>query len=251
MIYKIYEEESNTEYQLKIGEIINLIKKYKENTFYKFIENEKIKINNDIVLKTEFICHRINKIDELQNIDNQFGSEIDLRDDHITGKIILSHDPYIQGDFFEEYLKVYNHNTLILNIKSERIEIECLKLLEKYRINNFFFLDSSFPMIYLLNKEYNNNNIACRFSEHEPIEQFLTISDKVKYLWVDCFTKFPLTHEIYKKIKLCGYDIKICLVSPELQKQPEQIHEYREYIIEKKIIPHMICCKSYNIINWI
>jgi hypothetical protein len=54
MIYKIYEEESNTEYQLKIGEIINLIKKYKENTFYKFIENEKIKISNEINVRETF-----------------------------------------------------------------------------------------------------------------------------------------------------------------------------------------------------
>ena len=35
-----------------------------------------------------------------------------------------------------------------------------LLLLKKYNIKNYFFLDSSFPMIYLLNKEYKNNNIA-------------------------------------------------------------------------------------------
>ena len=106
-------------------------------------------------------------------------------------------------------------------------------------------------MIYLLNKEYNNKNVACRFSEYEPIEQFLEIHNKVKYLWIDCFTKFPLTSEIYKTVKSDKYDIKICLVSPELQKQTQKISEYRKYIIENKIIPDMICCKIYNIINWI
>ena len=270
-IYTIYEYEIDKYYKLEIHEIINHIKNNPENTYYKILydlknkDQEKILINKDIVLNTEFIAHRINTTAELEDIDKQFGVELDLRDDHKTGKLILSHDPFADGEYFEDYLKKYKHNTMILNIKSERIELECLKLIEKYESsenNNatntklkYFFLDSSFPMIYLLNKDYNNQNIACRFSEYEPINQFLEIRDKVKYLWVDCFTKFPLTSEIYNTIKLNKksdkYDIKICLVSPELQKQSQKIDEYREYIIENGIIPDMICCKIYNIINWI
>ena len=120
MLYKIYEDENDKEYELKINEIIDLIQKNKEHTFYKFINNKKIKINNEIVLKTEFICHRINTVNELKNIDKQFGVEIDLRDDHKSGKLILAHDPFSEGEYFEEYLKEYCHNygTLILNIKS-------------------------------------------------------------------------------------------------------------------------------------
>ena len=199
MIYKIYEEENNKEYELTVSEIINLIKSNKENTFYKFINNEKIKISNSIVLKTEFICHRINTIDELKNIDKQFGVEIDLRDDHKSGQLILVHDPFSDGNYFEDYLQEYKNGTLILNIKSERIELQCLKLLEKYNINNYFFLDSSFPMIYLLNKEYNNNNNnACRFSEYENINNFIDNKNMYSTIWVDCFTKFPLNNENYE-----------------------------------------------------
>lgn len=249
MIYKIWEKESNKEYNLTINEIINLIKKNKENTFYKFIDNNKIKINNDIILKTEFICHRVNRIDELKNIDKIFGVEIDLRDDHKSGKIILEHDPFIDGEYFEDYLKVYSNNTLILNIKSERIELECLKLLEKYNVNNYFFLDSSFPMIYLLNKEYKNNNIACRFSEYELIDIFINCKNMFSTIWVDCFTTFLLNKENYQLIR--NENKKICVVSPELQKQPEKIENYRNIIINENIIPDMICCKVYNIINWI
>jgi hypothetical protein len=265
MLYKIYEEETDKIYNLSIPEIINIIKLNLHNTFYKFIHNEnneknennennekKIKINNNIVLNTQFICHRINTIEELKEIDNQFGIELDLRDDHKSNKIILSHDPFSQGEIFEDYLQNYKHNTLILNIKSERIELECLKLLQKYNINNYFFLDSSFPMIYLLNKEYNNNKIACRFSEFEPIENFLNISHMYEYIWVDCFSKFPLTNEIYNLIKNRNQNKKkTCIVSPELQKQPEKIEEYRDYIISNNIFPDLICCKSYNIIKWI
>ena len=249
MIYKIYEEQSDIHYELTISEIIDLIKKNKENTFYKFIENNKLKINNTIILKTEFICHRINTIDELKNIDKIFGVEIDLRDDHKSGKIILAHDPFVNGEYFEDYLKEYNHNTLILNIKSERIELETLKLLDKYNVTNYFFLDSSFPMIYLLNKDYKNNNNACRFSEYELIDNFINCKNMFSTVWVDCFTKFPLNKENYELIK--DENKKICIVSPELQKQPEKIENYRNIIINENIIPDMICCKVYNIINWI
>jgi len=138
---------------------------------------------------------------------------------------------------------------MILNIKSERIELECLKLLEKYNIKKYFFLDSSFPMIYLLNNQYNDNNIACRISEYEPIESFLYNKDFYKYIWIDCFSKFPLNNEIYEIIK--KENKKICIVSPELQKQPQKIKEYRDNIIKNNIIPNYICCKIYNIINWI
>jgi hypothetical protein len=250
--YTFFEEDINKlkKYELQIHEILNHIKNNPFNIYYKEVDGNKILINKDIVLNTEFISHRINKISELEDINEQFGVELDLRDDHKTGKLILSHDPFLDGEYFEDYLEKYKNSTMILNIKSERIEIECLKLIEKFNLKKYFFLDSSFPMIYLLNKEYNNKNIACRFSEYEPIEQFLEIQDKVKYLWIDCFTKFPLTFEIYNKLK-GSCDIKICLVSPELQKQPQKIKEYRDYIILNNIIPDMICCKIYNIINWI
>ena len=66
-------------------------------------------------------------------------------------------------------------------------------------------------------------------------------------IWVDCFIKFPLNKENYELIK--NENKQICIVSPELQKQPEKIIEYRNYIIFNNIIPVMICCKSYNIIQ--
>jgi hypothetical protein len=249
MIYKIYEEERDKEYGLSIGQIINYIKNNKTHTFYKCIAGKRFKINNDIVVKTEFICHRMNRVEDLKGVDKLFGVEIDLRDDHVTGKIILEHDPFVNGEYFEDYLKEYNHGTIILNIKSERIEIKCLELLRYYNITNYLFLDSSFPMVYLLNKEYNNNRVACRFSEYEPINHFLENTHMYEYIWVDCFTRFPLNDEKYKIIKT--ENKKICIVSPELQKQPEKIEEYRNYIIQNNIIPDMICCKVYNIIYWI
>jgi hypothetical protein len=248
MNYKII-DENNITYDFKIEQIIDLIKKNLNKKFYKFIDNTKIEINNKIVSETQFICHRVNSSEELNKINKQFGTEIDIRDDNKSGKLILAHDPFVNGEYFEDYLQKYKHNTLILNIKSERIELDCLKLLEKYNIKNYFFLDSSFPMIYLLNKNYQNNQNACRLSEFENLQFFLDNKDMFSTVWVDCFTKFPLNKENYALIN--KENKNICIVSPELQKQPEKIETYRNYIIENKIIPTMICTKIYNIINWI
>jgi hypothetical protein len=247
MEYKIYIDDM--EISSTIKNLISLIKKESYKKYYKFIDNNKILINNDIVCQTEFICHRINKLDELIKIDKSFGIELDIRDDHKTGNLILAHDPFIEGEYFEEYLQSYNHSTLILNIKSERIELKCLELLEKYNITNYFFLDSSFPMIYLLNKKYSNNKIASRYSEFEPIEFSEKIKDMIEWIWVDCFTYLPLNKDSYYKIK--NLNKKICIVSPELQGQKEKIQVYREQLIDNNIIPDAICCKEYNIIEWI
>lgn len=233
----------------KIGDVLNFIKLNPNKIYYKVIENEKIKISNQFVMLTEFICHRVNKIKELEKIDEQFGVEIDIRDDHTTNKLILAHDPFVTGDSFEEYLQSYSNNTLILNIKSERVELQCLELLKKYKIKKYFFLDSSFPMIYLLNTKYQNNSIASRFSEFELIELTENIKNFIEWIWVDCFTTLPLDENIMEKIKLLNK--KVCIVSPELQGQKEKIKLYREQLLKNNIIPDAICCKEYMIYEWI
>ena len=101
---------------------------------------------------TLFCCHRINTINELKKIPNHYGIEIDLRD-NLNGDIYISHDPFKSGENFGEFLKYYKHSFIILNIKSERIEYKVLELLKKHDIQNYFFLDSSFPMIYKLSKD--------------------------------------------------------------------------------------------------
>ena len=194
-----------------------------------------------------YCCHRINNIAELKEIPKEYGIEVDLRD-NVNGEIHIAHDPFISGDLFEEYLIHYHHSFIILNIKSERIEWNVLKLLKKYNINNYFFLDSSFPMIYQLSTT-GEKNIALRFSEFEGLDTIIKMKDKVKWVWIDCFTKNPLTLEIYNQLKNMNY--KLCFVSPELQQQSEKILEYKEYFQKNDIILDMICTKHYNITNWI
>lgn len=193
----------------------------------------------------EFIVHRINTVEELKKVPEVYGVELDLRD--YNERLILAHDPFVDGDDFEEYLKHYSHGTMILNIKSERIEHKVLELIQKYNIKKYFFLDSSFPMIYLLSKD-REKNIALRFSEFEGLDTILNMKDKVDWVWVDCFSKLPIMKENYKLLKEQGF--KLCLVSPELQNQNEKLEEYRTYLENEDIIFDAICTKVYNIEKW-
>lgn len=250
--YTIVDEIDNI-YELQIDEIIKLINNT-NNQYYKIINGNKIPINKKMA-SLLFICHRINTIEELKQIPEIFGLELDLRDDlnNQNNKIKICHDPFDKKkEDFKEYLQNYKNKLMILNIKSERIESECLDLINQFKINNYFFLDSSFPMIYLMNSKFKNNNFALRFSEYEPINyESLNFYD---WIWVDCFTKFPLTKEIYEKIKraIKEHELKICIVSPELQGHPiEKLYEFRQFMIDNDIIPDAICCKIYNIYHWL
>lgn len=193
----------------------------------------------------EFIAHRINTVEALKKLPKAFGVELDLRDR--GDRLILQHDPFTDGEDFEVYLKHYDHGTMILNIKSERIEHKVLELVQQYQVKQYFFLDSSFPMIYTLSKG-GEENIALRFSEYEGLDTILNMQGKVSWVWVDCFSKLPVTSDNYRRLKEAGF--KLCLVSPELQGQPDKIEEYRDYLLENELLFDAICTKEYNIERW-
>lgn len=193
-----------------------------------------------------FIAHRINTIKELQKIPHQYGVEVDLRDR--GDRLILQHEPFLDGEDFEKYLKFYRHGTMILNIKSEQIELKVLDLLKKYRIRDYFFLDSSFGMIYLLTKE-GEKNIAIRFSEFESIETVLAMEGKVQWVWCDCFTKLAIDQKDFKRLKEGGF--KLCLASPELLGRPHDIASYKNYLARQGMELDAICTKTRNIKEWL
>lgn len=193
----------------------------------------------------EFIAHRINTVAELKQIPKNCGIEVDLRPQ--GDELILAHDPFVDGENFESLLQEYSHGTLILNIKSERIEFRVKELLDKYQVFNYFFLDSSLPMInHLVNQ--GERKMAIRFSELEPIELLRSFAGKVEWVWVDCFTKFILDKKTEKEIHSLGF--KICLVSPELQGRPKDISTYLKAINEQGIAVDAVCSKFNNREVW-
>ncbi len=193
----------------------------------------------------KYIAHRINTISELKAIPKACGIEVDLRpwDDDI----ILEHDPFVKGELFEDLLKNFDHGTIVLNIKSERIEYRVKELLRKYKIDDYFFLDSSIPMINQLSNE-GEKKIAVRFSELEVIDNLSIFKGRVDWVWVDCFTKFILTKEIEEKIHEMGF--KICIVSPELQKREGELSKHKNIIDSNEIKIDAVCSKMRNYEEW-
>ena len=86
--------------------------------------------------KMEYIAHRINTVEELRHLPHEYGVEMDLRDS-LDGRIYIQHNPFEEGEDFEEYLKEYHHGRMILNVKSERIEYRALELLSKYDVPSY------------------------------------------------------------------------------------------------------------------
>lgn len=194
----------------------------------------------------EYIAHRINTVAELKELPTEYGVELDLRDD-LNGKIYIQHNPFEPGEDFEEYLKNYHHGTMILNVKSERIELKILEMLPNYDVKSYFFLDSSFPMIYLLSNQ-GEKNIALRVSEVEGLDTPRNMAGKVDWIWVDCFSKIPIGKNEADELKSLGY--KLCLVSPELEGRDQDIEDYKRQIEDLGIEFDAICTKEYNVKRW-
>jgi len=159
------------------------------------------------------IIHRVNSIKKLKQVDTSFGVEIDIRS--FGDKLILNHEPFENGELFSEWLKFYNHKFLILNTKEEGLEEMILLELGKKGINNFFFLDLSFPFLIKLANE-GEKRCAVRLSEFEDIKTVINLSGLVSWVWVDCFTKFPMTRLELDLLKET-HGFNLCIVSPELQ----------------------------------
>lgn len=157
------------------------------------------------------IAHRINTIEQLQQVPTHLGIELDIR--YQGSELILHHDPFVSGQNFDKFLSHYKHAFLILNVKTEGVEEAVQALMDKHGITNYFYLDLSLPyMIRYLRRGW--TKVALRYSEFEPIELALRFAGMAEWVWVDCFTHLPLDAQVYAQLK---QHFKICLVSPELQ----------------------------------
>ncbi len=188
----------------------------------------------------EYIAHRKNSIEDLKQSNSAYGVEIDIRT--FGDKLILNHDPYLDGDNFEEWLTYYRHGTLILNIKEEGLERRLIDLMKLHKIDQYFFLDQSFPfMIKWSNLGLKNS--AVRFSEYEPIELALNLKGRIDWVWVDCFTQCPLDQNTYSQLKDANF--KICLVSPELQGRFDELEivKIHQNFRSNNIVVDAICTK--------
>jgi hypothetical protein len=188
----------------------------------------------------KIIAHRRNKASELQATPTQYGIELDLRSQ--GQDVIIHHDPFAQGELFADWLNHYRHGTLILNVKEEGLEERLIGMMKECHIEDYFFLDQSFPFLIKWSGK-GERRCAVRVSEFETIETALTLAGRVEWVWVDCFTRFPLNGAQARQLHNAGF--KLCLVSPELQGRSaeQEIAALRQLLRSEGIAPEAVCTK--------
>lgn len=186
------------------------------------------------------ISHRRNTLQTLKATPRKYGVEVDIRSS--GEQLIIHHDPFVAGESFEDWIAAYQHGTLILNIKEEGLEQRLIALMQSYGIDDYFFLDQSFPFLVKWAKA-GEHRCAVRVSEFESIETALTLAGKVDWVWVDCFTCFPLSQKDAQQLKNAGF--KLCLVSPELQGRDAEteIPLLAQLLAERGIQSDAVCTK--------
>jgi hypothetical protein len=186
------------------------------------------------------ISHRRNTIEELRGTSEKYGVEVDIRSN--GSDLIINHDPFSGGILFSDWISNYRHKTLILNVKEEGLESKILSLLDKQNISDFLFLDQSFPFL-LKSALGDESRLAIRVSEYETIHTALNLAGRVEWVWVDCFSKFPLTLKDSRALLESGF--KLCIVSPELQGRSAEteIPKLRGLLDNLGIHPNAVCTK--------
>lgn len=188
----------------------------------------------------KLISHRRNTIQDLNATPQKYGVEVDIRSR--GEQLIIHHDPFVAGESFDDWIAAYQHGTLILNVKEEGLEGRLISLMQSYGIDDYFFLDQSFPFLVKWAKA-GERRCAVRVSEFESIESALTLAGKVDWVWVDCFTHFPLSQLDSQRLKNAGF--KLCLVSPELQGRGAEVEIplLAKILNERDILADAICTK--------
>ena len=161
------------------------------------------------------------------------------------GDLVISHDIANSNslnlkEFFTLYKKYPLELPLALNIKADGLQIPLKKLLEEYKITNYFVFDMSVPDT--LTYVELNFNIFTRQSELEPNP---CLYDKAQGVWLDEF----YTHWIDKKtIKFhLEQGKKVCIVSPELHQRNflKEWEEYKQIDLELNPKENLMLCTDY------
>lgn len=129
--------------------------------------------------------HRCNTLEALRSTPKLHGVEIDVRT--YGSRLVVAHDPFSDAITFHELLNSYEHSGIIINVKEEGLETSIIDELATRKINDFVFLDQSFPFMVKSLRQGLAAHIACRVSDLESTETFIRLDPTPRYLWCDSF----------------------------------------------------------------
>lgn len=170
----------------------------------------------------EILCHRglwsnYSEQNSIASISgafrNGFGVEFDVRDQGSC--LVISHDiPKNNSLELKDVFNMYNDEMahdkfMAINIKSDGIVDEISRLINEYKIINYFVFDMSVPQLL----EYHKKNVKLfsRVSEYEDPKLLLAQSVGV---WVDAFHSDWISEIDIRNF--VSMNKMVCLVSPEL-----------------------------------
>lgn len=193
------------------------------------------------------IAHRRNTLAELNATPRDLGVEVDVRS--CGDRLIVHHDPFQAGEAFDEWITAYRHGTLILNVKEEGLEDRVIDQLNRHGVGDYFFLDQSFPFLVKAATK-GNRRCAVRVSEFESVETALALAGKIDWVWVDCFSRFPLDRASW--LRLTGAGFRLCVVSPELlgRTNTSEILALRGLFADWGVVPDAVCTKLEMCSQW-
>ena len=165
-----------------------------------------------------------------------FGTETDIRD--YNGELVISHDiansqSMPLTDFFDIFVKYDKELYLALNIKADGLQQKLKKILEEYKIQNYFLFDMSVPDGLICIK--NNLKVFTRESEYEKQPSFYYESDGV---WLDSFIDEWIDEKVINKH--LNNAKKACIVSPDLHKRAYK-STWQRYITFKNNDNVLLC----------
>ena len=187
------------------------------------------------------ISHRRNTAAELRATPQRYGVEVDIRSQ--GNDLIVHHDAFVSGESFDEWILSFAHKTLILNVKEEGLETRLLALMRARGIEDFFFLDQSFPFL-MKTMRAGEKRCAVRVSEYESIDTALALKGMAEWIWVDVFNSgLWLTTGDARRLQEAGF--RLCLVSPELQGRtsPNELALVKELLRTRGIAMDAVCTK--------
>ena len=192
---------------------------------------------------TNLVAHRVNTVAELRQLPRNYGAEIDVR--AWRNELVLHHDPFQEGERFDDYLAEYEHGLLVVNIKETGIEARALEALRQRGIADCFLLDVEFPYLYKASKK-GERAMAVRYSEVEGLDTVKQFEGVVDWTWIDVNTSLPLDANSIGVLSR----FRNCLVSPDLWGRPQDIPIYLQRMKELAFQPDAVVAKQSNLDAW-
>jgi hypothetical protein len=184
--------------------------------------------------------HRVNVSEALKSVNPTHGVEIDIRT--YGGNLILAHDPFIEGELLTDWLQVWNGQPLILNVKEDALEPAIMSLLASYSIEDYFFLDQSYPSIRRMIQN-GMTKVATRVSDYEDL--VTALSSGSDWVWLDSFSgNWSYLIDVVPKISKNNQ--KTCLVSPELQRvgSQDELERLQQILSQSNLTITAVCTKT-------